>query len=144
MRKLLWVLGGVIVGVLLANLVAYGWEAMLLPLMPFAELADADAMQADDLDDDPALPAQLWVAFGWLLSTFVGAFAAFRISYWDFAGWVVAAVFAAMSLGYLLSEPFPFWMRLSAVAVPFVGALFAFGLYRRWRAAHLHLHRARR
>ena len=66
-------------------------------------------------------------------------FAAFRISYWDFAGWIVAAAFAAMSLGYLLSEPFPFWMRLSAVAVPFIGALFAFGTYRRWRAAHLHL-----
>lgn len=143
MRKILWVLGGVVVGVLLANLIAYAWESLLLPLMPFAEFAD-DAMQADDGADAAPLAVQLWIAAGWLISTFVGALAAFRISYWDFAGWVVAAVFAAMSLGYVLSAPFPFWMQAWAVAGPFIGALFAFGGYRRWRAAHLHLRHARR
>jgi hypothetical protein len=139
MRKLLWVLGGVVVGVLFANLIAYAWETLLLPLLPFADLADAEAMQVDD-DAAPAA-VQLWIAVGWMLSAFLGALAAFRISYWDFAGWIVAAVFAAMSLGYVLSGPFPLWMQLWAIAGPFIGALFAFGAYRRWRAARLHLHR---
>ena len=140
MRKLLWVLGGVIVGILIANLIAYGWEAVLLPMMPFAELTDAYAEQADEADAAP-LAVQLWIAAGWTLSTLLGALAAFRISYWDFAGWIVAAAFAAMSLGYVLNQSFPLWLQTWAVAGPFIGALFAFGLYRRWRAARLHLHR---
>lgn len=142
MRKLLWVIGGIAVGTVLANFVAYVWEAVLLPMLPFGAPPAIDDV-AQPGEQSASLIALLWIAAGWLLSTLIGAFAAFRISYWDFAGWAVAAVFAAMSIGYVLAGPFPMWFQLWAVAGPFIGALFGFGVYRRWRAAHLHL-RSRR
>ena len=137
--RALRIIAGVVAGVLLANLCAYVSEMLLLPLFPFGQPLDPLAFQQADFVDAVPLAAKLWVAAGWTLCSFLGALAAFRIAYWDFAGWIVAGLVAVLCLVNVAMLPHPFWMQLWAVAGPFIGALFAFGLWRRWRAARLHL-----
>lgn len=130
---------GVILGVVAANLFIYGWELVgyQLPLGAMA-LTTEDALVPGAIAAIP-LSAKLWVVAGWFLGAFVGALLAFRIARWDYAGWIVGAAVAAAGIANIVMIPHPLWMALCAVALPFVGALLAFGVSRRWRAADLHL-----
>ena len=59
MRKVI----GVLVGIVLANLLIFGWE-YVLPLLPFGSF---EVTPTDDAEFVTALPlaAQLWIAAGW-------------------------------------------------------------------------------
>ena len=132
---------GVVLGILLANVFIFGWE-MLGHQLPLGgrTLTPEDA-QVPGLIDSIPLPAKLWVVAGWFLGAFLGALLAFRIARWNVAGWIVGALVAAAGIANIFLIPHPVWMALCAVALPFVGALLAFGVARRWRAADLHLRR---
>lgn len=134
MRRML----GVIAGIITANLVIFLWE-LLLQQMPFGRAIDLAAASRPGFMDTVPIEAKWWVVIGWLLGACIGALIAFRIARWDVAGWIVAGFVAAAGIANVAMIPHPLWMQLCAVALPFVGALFAFGLYRRWRAARLHL-----
>lgn len=129
----------VVLGLALANLFIWVWEALLLPLTPFAGAIDPAAFELTDVAREVPFAAQLWVVGGWTLGTFAGALAAFRIGRSDLTGWIVAGLVGVLCVVNVAMIPHPLWMRLSAVAAPFVGALFAFGIWRRLRAAGLHL-----
>lgn len=138
--RALRIIAGVVVGIVVANLCVYGWEMLLLPLLPFGRAIDPVEFQQADFVATVPFAAKAWVAAGWALCSFLGALAAFRLARWDFAGWIVAAVVAALCIVNVVVLPHPLWMQLWAVTGPFVGALFAFGLWRRskaadWRAA---------
>jgi hypothetical protein len=130
---------GVVLGIVLANLLIWGWEAVLLPLTPFAKEGGTAAFDLTDVAEQLPIGAQVWVAAGWTLGAFAGALAAFRIGHSDLTGWLVAGLVGAASVANVLLIEHPLWMRLWAVAGSFIGALFAFGVWRRWRAALLHL-----
>lgn len=125
-------------GIILANLIIFGWE-LLLHRMPFGAVVDpAEAMIPGFMDTVP-FQAKLWIVSGWFLGALLGALLAFRVSRWDFSGWFVAAFVAAAGIVNIVMIPHPLWMSVCAVALPFVGAVLAFGASRRWRAADLHL-----
>ena len=130
---------GVVLGIVLANLFIFGWE-MLGHQLPLGGriLTPQDAALPGAIDAIP-LPAKLWVVAGWFLGAFLGALLAFRVARWDYAGWIVGALVAAAGIANIVMLPHPMWMALCAVALPFVGALLAFGVSRRWRAADWHL-----
>lgn len=132
---------GVMVGIVTANLFIFGWEwvGYQLPLGAVA-LTPEDAAMPGTVAAIP-LAAKLWVVAGWLLGAFLGALLAFRVARSDFAGWIVSGLVAAAGIANIVMIPHPVWMALCAVALPFVGALLAFGVSRRWRAADLHLGR---
>lgn len=132
-------IAGVVLGVVLANLIVWGWESLLLPLTPFAAGIDPAALDLTSVTEQVPVAAQLWVAAGWALGAFAGALAAFRIGHSDLTGWIVATVVGALCVVNIVMIAHPVWMRLWAVAGPFIGGLFAFGVWRRWRAALLHL-----
>lgn len=134
-RKLI----AVVLGVVLANLFIWGWESLLLPLTPLGQGIDSAALDLTDVSAQVPFRAQAWVAAGWTLGAFGGALAAFRIGHSDLTGWIVTTVVGALCVVNIVMIEHPLWMRLWAVAGPFVGGLFAFGLWRRWRAAMLHL-----
>ncbi|MES2753664.1 MAG: hypothetical protein V4659_03270 [Pseudomonadota bacterium] len=130
---------GVIIGIVVANLTIFGSE-YLGPSMPWGipPVTVEDLSKPGTITAMPLAP-QGWIVFGWFLGAFVGSFLAFRIARWDFAGFIVAALVAAAGVANLFILPHPLWMSVCAVALPFVGATLAFGLYRRARAADLHL-----
>lgn len=132
---------GVVIGIVVANLFIFGWEALghQLPLGGGVMTAE-QAARPGAIDAIP-FAAKFWVVAGWLLGSFIGALTAFRIARWDFAGWIVSALVAAAGIANIYLIAHPLWMALCAVALPFVGAMFAFGVSRRWRAADLHLQR---
>lgn len=131
---------GTLAGVVLANMVIFGWEQLLLQL-PFGQAIDMDRLAEPGTFTAIPVTAKLWVVAGWFLGAFLGALLAFRTTRWDFAGWIVGALVAAAGLANVLMLPHPLWMSLCAVVLPFFAALFAFGLSRRWRATDLHLGR---
>lgn len=130
---------GVVLGIVLANLFIFGWELLAEQLPLGGRTLTAEEAALPGVIDAISLPAKLWVVAGWLLGAFLGALLAFRIARWDFAGWIVGALVAAAGIANIAIFPHPTWMALCAVALPFVGALLAFGVSRRWRAADLHL-----
>ena len=130
---------GVVLGVVLANLLVWGWEVWLLPLTPFAPGLGPATLEATDVAAPAPVAAQVWVAAGWTAGSFAGALAAFRIGRSDLTGWIVAALVGAPCVANVMMIEHSLWMRLWAVAGPFVGGLFAFGIWRRMRAAMLHL-----
>lgn len=132
-------IGGTVLGIVLANLFIFGWEWLGYQLPLGARALTPEDIAMPGVVAAIALPAQLWVVGGWLLGSFLGALLAFRIARWDFAGWIVGALVAAAGIANILIIAHPFWMALCAVALPFIGALLAFGASRRWRAADLHL-----
>lgn len=134
MRKVI----AVVAGVILANLAIFGWE-VLIPLLPFGRAIDPSRAAEPGFLDSMPLAAKLWVAAGWTLGAGIGALLAFRVARSDWTGWVVAGFVAAAGIvnGVLIQHPL--WMQLWTVAGPFVGALMAFGGYRRLRAVDLHL-----
>lgn len=135
LRKIL----GVAIGVVLANLVIYGVEWLLVAT---GFVADNDLGYFDEeyVLRYGVLSAKLSVILAWALGTVVGAFAAFAIGRSDWTGWAIAAWVAVLTaFGTLGLYPHPIWIVISAFAVPFIAAVVAFGLYRRWRAARLHL-----
>lgn len=135
LRKIL----GVAIGVVLANLVIYGVE-WLLVATGFVSDNDLGYFDEEYVLRYGVLSAQLSVILAWALGAVVGAFAAFAIGRSDWTGWAIAAWVAALTaFGTLGEHPGPGWVAISAVAVPFAAAVLAFGLYRRWRAARLHL-----
>ena len=130
---------GVVAGILVANLFIFGWEWIghQLPLggTPLTMEQSAEPGAVDAIP----LAAKVWVVAGWLIGAFLGALVAFRAARWDFAGWIVGALVAAAGIANIFMIHHPLWMALCAVALPFVGAMFAFGIYRRLRAADLHI-----
>lgn len=132
-------IAGTIAGAVLANVFIFGWEWLGYQLPLGAQALTPEVAQSADAVAAIPLPAKLWVVAGWLIGALLGALLAFRAARWDFAGWIVGAVVAAAGIANIVMIAHPLWMALSAVALPFVGALFAFGIYRRLRAADLHL-----
>ena len=130
----------IVAGIVLANLVIFGWE-WVLPQLPFGRAVDPVQAMVPGFMATVPFPAKLWVVAGWFLGAFVGALLAFRVSRWDFAGWFVAAFVACAGIANVVTIPHPLWMSICAVVLPFVGAVLAFGVSRRWRAADLHLRR---
>lgn len=131
---------GVVAGLILAKLIIFGWE-FLLQQLPFGSAIDPADVAVPGFMDAVPVEAKLWIVGGWFLGAFCGALLAFRISRWDFSGWIVAALVAAAGIANVVMIPHPLWMRVCAVALPFVAATLAFGASRRWRAADLHLRR---
>jgi hypothetical protein len=129
MRKLLGTLAGVATAVLTILLVeAIGAKLFTLPgSFETGETAPSTMVSAMPLG------AKLVVTIGWFLGGFAGAYSAFRLAKWDAAGWIIAMLVAAGGVANIVSIPHPLWMQVSAVSLPFIGALFAFGLYRRWQ-----------
>ncbi len=123
MRKILGTLGGVAV----ANLWIFVWEYLITILYP-------DAMDLAAAQQFALVPtgAKLMVVTGWFFGALIGALVAFVAARWDAAGWIVGALVAAAGIANVIMLDHPLWMQLCAVALPFIGALFAFGLYRRW------------
>lgn len=135
LRKIL----GVAIGIVLANLAIYGLE-WLWVAAGWVGVGDLGYFDEEYVLRYGTLSAQVLVILAWALGTAVGAFAAFAIGRSDWTGWVIAAWVAALTAyGTLGEHPGPTWVAISAVAVPFIAAVLAFGLYRRWRAARLHL-----
>lgn len=137
LRKIL----GVLLGVVLANLLIFGWEWLGYQLPLGARMLTPDEAAMPGVIAAIPVSAKLWVVTGCFLGAFVGALVAFRIARWDVAGWIAGAAVAAAGIANIFLVPHPLWMALSAVALPFIGALLAFGVSRRWRAADLHLRR---
>ncbi len=130
MRKLLGTLAGVataVVTILLVEAIGAG----LFPMPGGFETGETAA--ASTMVSAMPLGAKLVVAIGWLMGAFAGAYSAFRLARWDAAGWIIAMLVAAGGIANIVSIPHPLWMQVSAVSLPFIGALFAFGLYRRWQ-----------
>ena len=126
LRKIL----GAIVGIAVANLAIFGWEYLIALRYP-------DALELAMAHNVALIPtgAKVMTVAGWLGGAFLGALAAFRIARWDGAGWIVGALVAAAGIANVVMLDHPIWMQLCAVALPFVGALFAFGLHRRLDSA---------
>lgn len=134
-RKLI----GTVAGILAANLVIYGWDWLLAHVGATATVGADGVDEATLLHGGSAL-LRAGVVAGWTLGAGAGALLAFIVARSDWTGWIVAGWVAALALAGAWAEPLDVWLGLAAVALPFVGALFGFGLYRRWRAARLHLH----
>lgn len=128
MRKFL----GTIAGIAVAILVILAVEAAGAKLFPMAdEIETGDAAAIAAMVAAMPFGAKLLVVCGWLAGAFAGGYVAFRLARWEAAGWIVAMLVAAGGIANIVQIPHPLWMQLCAVALPFVGALFAFGLYRR-------------
>lgn len=128
MRKLL----GIVAGFVIANLTIFGIEAIVSAVYGTPDFTRPDAVAL------MPVAAKLAVVSGWTLGAFTGALAAFVIGRSDWTGWVIAGLVAAGGIANAVMIAHPLWMTLAGVAVPFVGALFAFGAARRIRAARLH------
>lgn len=128
----------VIAGVILANVLISGWE-ILLQQMPFGHAIDPAGLAEPGAVAAIPFAAKAWMVAGWALGAFAGALLAWRIERGHWTGWIVGGFVAAAGIANVTMIPHPFWMQLCAVALPFVGALFAYGASRRWRAADLHL-----
>lgn len=129
---------GIVTGVVLANLIIFGWEAAGTQFAR-APLASAGSYEVGGIWGW----AGVYMVCGWAVGTLVGAYVAFATTRWDFSGWIVAALIAVAGLANTLTTHQSVWLRLAAVAVPFVATMVAFGGYRRWRASRLHLQRRR-
>lgn len=130
MQKLLGTSAGIATAILTILLIeAIG--ARFFPIPDGFETGDAASLST--MVSAMPLGAKLVVTSGWLLGAFAGGYTAFRLAKWDAAGWIVAMCVAAGGIANIVSIPHPLWMQVSAVSLPFIGALFAFGLYRRWQ-----------
>ncbi|WP_340587885.1 hypothetical protein [Erythrobacter alti] len=69
--------------------------------------------------------AKVAVIVAWFLGSLAGAWAAIRIAGNAVPGWIVAVVMIALSLVTTQMFPHPFWMVLSALALPIVAVLVA-------------------
>lgn len=131
MRKLF----GTIAGVAIAILVIFGLEIVASHLFPaLADFETADDAEIAAMIAQMPLAAKLTIVAGWGLGAFAGALVAFRAARWEAAGWMVAIFVVAGGIINITTIPHPLWMQLCAVALPFIGALFAYGLYRRWQS----------
>lgn len=130
MRKIFGTVAGVAVAILTITALEY-LATRLFPTLAEFETADDAAVAAMIA----AMPfgAKLLIVAGWGLGAFTGALVAFRAAKWEAAGWIVALFVVAGGIINIVTVPHPFWMQLCAVATPFVGALFGYGLYRRWQ-----------
>lgn len=125
----------VIAGFMIANLTIYGVEAIISAIYGPPDYTRPDAIAL------MPLAAKVAVVFGWMIGAFAGAFVAFLIGRSNWTGWIIAGLVAAGGIANATMIDHPLWMSLAAVAFPFIGALFAFGGARRWRAAELRLSR---
>lgn len=130
MRRLFGTIAGVAVAILTITAIEF-LDSFLFPTLADFETADEAAVAA--MIAAMPLGAKLLIVSGWGLGAFAGALVAFRATEWEAAGWIVAIFVVAGGIINIVTIPHPFWMQLCAVAMPFVGALFAYGLYRRWQ-----------
>ena len=130
MRKLLGTIAGIAVAIVVITGIEW-LDTRLFPVLADFETADETAIAA--MVAAMPLAAKLMVVLGWALGAFAGALVAFRAARWEAAGWIVAIFVVAGGIVNIVTIPHPFWMQLCAIAMPFIGALFAYGFYRRWQ-----------
>ena len=69
--------------------------------------------------------ALAFVAAAWFGGAFIGGLTAAHISRRLWAGWLIAAFVALVSIANIVMFPHPEWMQLAAIVVPILGGLFA-------------------
>ena len=121
------ILLGVIAGAVVAFLCVAGVEFlahMIYPPPPGLDINDHEAV-ARAMASAP-VAALAFVAAGWFLAAWLGAWLADAVARKALAGWIVALIVVAACIANLLMVPgHPAWMWAAAILLPLIGGWLA-------------------
>ncbi len=121
---MLRVIAGLVAGLIVALLAIYViWliGLQVYPIAPESSLGDLESQGA--LIRSMPLGAHIFIALAWLGGAFLGSRTAAQITRRSWAGWIIAALVACISISNIIMFPHPEWMQVAAFIVPVLGGL---------------------